>query len=765
MSLAIAGAIVLAPLPALAQDKPAEQPAPSQPAPPAQPDGAPAQPNGTAAQPAATAAPAEAPASAPAANDEKALHSAVENYWHYGKIARYDLAVAEGNKLLSMNADPVKVLQDFEDIAAARKDNLYEWLNRWQNVDAMRDVNKKIMDVLTAGGLARKTDPKFIKENIDRLNVNERAYARGLAGLRQSGELAVPIMIDYLRDPSKSAWDNSIRRALHDMGKLVLNPLCAATEMKDNDTLITIVGVLGDSGYDAAVPYIARVAAAPDAAPALKDAANQALSRLGATSNASVTDLFFDLGEKLYYGQSALTSDTRNPTASIWYWNVEKGLYRVEVPHAIFGDLMAMRASEYSLKAGGTPRGDALSLWLAANYRREVQLPEGQKDATRAENQPDANYYGVTAGPQYLDAALARTLKDRDSAAALKIIISMQQIVGQTNLFGPGQNNAPLIDAMSYPDRLVRFDAAFALANALPQTNFEGQQRVVPLLAEAMSQSGQASVVVAMPTMDAANALIAGLKEGNAYTAVAATSAEGAVSAANALPAVDVIVVSEDLGPPEVEKLLTMAGSNPKLQGAARLIVTKTAASPYEDRKINDKMLSTTQAQDAAGMKTALEDARKRAGSLALTPELATKYALRAGDLLKKLAISRGQVLDLTAAKGAVLAALADPRPEIVKTAGDVLGMTAFKESQPALLAKAVDEKTADDVKISIYHSLANSARFFGNQLDPAQIEQISKIVESAANLEVRSAAAEARGALNLPPDQAKQLIVNQSRV
>jgi hypothetical protein len=710
-------------------------------------------------------APATAAAAATPVDADKALYSAVENYWHYGKIARYDLAAPEGQKLLGMNAEPIKVLATFEQVAAARKDNLYDWLNRWQGIDAMRDVNGKVMQLLTAGGLARKSDPQFIKENIERLNVNERAYARGLAGLQQSGELAVPIMIDYLRDPAKAQYAGSIRRALHDMGRLALNPLCAATEMKDADTLITVLGVLGDSGYDAVIPFVARVAAAADTAPATREAANQALARLGSTANPNVADLFFQLAEKIYNGQSALASDTRNPTASVWYWSQDKGLYRIEVPHPIFNDVMAMRASEYSLKAGGTPSGDALSLWLAANYKREVQLPEGQKDATRAENQPDANYYGVTAGPQYLDLALRRTLNDHDSAVALKIIKSMQQIVGQTNLFGAGTDSTPLIDAMSYPDRLVRFDAAFALANSLPTKEFEGQQRVVPLLAEAISQSGQAAVVVAMPTQDAANALVTGLKEGNAYNAVGATSAEGAVSAANALPAVDVIIVSEDLGPAEVDKFFSLAGSNPKLQGAARLIVTKTPASPYEDRKSTDRMLSTTQAQDAAGMKSAIEDARKRTGALALTPETATQYALRSGELLKQLATTRGQVFDLTAAKAATLAALEDTRPEITKMAGDVLGATDFAESQPALLAKALDEKTADDVKISIYRSLANSARFFGNKLDAQQIEQLSKVVDAATNLDVRSAAAQARGALNLPPDQAKQLIVNQSKV
>ena len=72
-----------------------------------------------------------------------------------------------------------------------------------------------------------------------------------------------------------------------------------------------------------------------------------------------------------------------------------------------------------------------------------------------------------------------------------------------------GVGGAPaLIAAMSSPDRLVRFESAFAVAAALPQQQFAGQDRVVPLLAEAMSQTGVPSVLVVMPTQDRANATV-----------------------------------------------------------------------------------------------------------------------------------------------------------------------------------------------------------------------------------------------------------------
>lgn len=719
-------------------------------------------PAATPAQPAAEAT----PAATPATEGNKSLDAAVADFWHYGKIARYDLANAEGQRILASGAEPVQVLEAFEKVVQQRERNaaaLDRWMLRFQSIDETKEVASQIQKVLQEGSYARRSMPEYIRQNIERLSTNERGYANGISRLRQSGELAVPIMLDYLKDPGKVQYHTAIRRALVDLGKLGLNPLVAATEMKDPELLITVVRALGDLGYDAAVPYLSKIAADPNLSPTVKDATNVALAKLTSVpgSTLNVADQFHQLGEKFYYGTSAISADNRNPMAFVWTWDEAKGLVKTDVPHEIYNNLMAMRSTEYSLKTGGGSM-DSLSLWLAANYKREVQLPEGAVDKTRAEGQPNAHYYGVTAGTQYLNAALARALKDHDSAVAMKVIASLQEIVGTDNLFQTS-SVGPLADAMQYSDRQVRFEAAFAIAQSLPQGDFTGKDAVVPLLGEALSQTGQTSVVVAMPTLDATNATVDALK-GAGLSATGAAGAEPAVTAANALPSVDVIIVSEELGAQEVDRFLQLAGSNAKLQGAAKIIITNTPASPYVARAANDPMVSVTQASDGPGLQQAIEAARKKAGSLALSPETATAYAQRSADLMTRLAIARQGSLDLTQAKGALLAALDDGRPEIVKSAGEVLGLVNVREAQAGLLAKAAAEQTADDVKISLYRSLAQNAKFFGNQLDPSAVEGLSKTVESAANLDVRNAAAEARGALNLPADQAKTLIVNQAK-
>ncbi|HEX8339299.1 MAG TPA: HEAT repeat domain-containing protein [Tepidisphaeraceae bacterium] len=686
------------------------------------------------------------------------INKVVEDFWHYGKVARYDVAAAKAAEVVAAAGEPVKVLEAFERVARDRGDDLDTWLIRWQGVEQLKEPAAQIAKIVNDGRYSRREAPGFIETNIARLDKGMRPYDLALVQLRQSGELAVPPLLDAIRDPAKTSLHGPARRAILDLGRAALNPLVAATE-SDNTALVGIVvNLLGELGYDAAVPYLARLAESDKATSEVKQAATAAMQRLG--GNGKSGDLFYAQAEKQYYGKSSLVSDNRFPTANVWKWEGnDKGLVRTPIPPAIFNDLMAMRQSEYALAQG--TESDALSLWLAANYKREADLPQGEKDATRAADQPAAHYYGVTAGARFLNAALARALRDGNSAVALSATKSLQEIVGDAN-FRSG-DTSPLIDAMQYADRRVRFEAAFTLARALPQSAFTGQELVVPLLAEAISQSGRPSVLAIFPSQDAVNGIVEPLKADN-YVTAGATNTSGALSAAAALPAVDVVVISTDLPAADVESLLGLLQQSPKTRGAAKLFVVKTTASDWEKRKATDRTFATTTATDAAGLKAAITSARETAGGLPLDAELATQYATRAGELIKQIAISRGQVLDLAPAQSTLLGALEDPRPEIVKLAGEGLGLMKTADAQKGLALKANTEGVADDVKVSLFKSLATSAKFFGNQLDEQQTSALENSVKSATNADVKAAAAEARGALNLPSEQAKALILDQSK-
>jgi hypothetical protein len=741
------------------------------------------------AAPPATAPAADAPAAAPpatapaaAAADAATLPDAaksetllenVDNFWHFAKIARYDMAAAYGTLVLARTETDLQVLEAFESTAIAHQDELDDWMLRWEGVDVggMKGMAAKIQERLGKGRKARRSDAAWIKENIEKLALNERAYGIHLARLKESGELAVPFMINYLAsgEAADEKYKEPIRRAMVDLGRSILNPLIAATETKDETLELTLISVLSRIGYDVAAPYLARIGQ-DRKHPGLAQAAESALRRMGVRSSADAADQFYRLAEKFYYNTASIQADPKATEAYIWFWteatpNAKAGLASKKVAPALFSDIMSERAAEYALELG-PGSGDALSLWLCANNKLEVDTAALEAAAAGSalnevfdKDRPPANYYNVYAGARYLNAALTRTLNDRSPDIAIRLIKSLAQIVGPSSQ-GTGVQLDPLVQSMRYPDRKVRFEAAFALASGLPNSLFIGHERVAPLLAEAISQTGTANVLIITAVDADEKKLREDLKQ---YGLASGTNAAMGFANALKLPSVDVIVFPETLGNAEIDRIYQLANTTARLERAAKVIITLSKMSPWAQRVMSDPLTVVTQASDAAGLAAAIEEARKRAGGT-MDEKAATEYAVKAAQTLQRLAAGRVTAFDLRITEQTLLASLNDKRPEVLKAVGEVLAYMNADQAQVSLVNTVKDEKTADDVRVSLLQSLAKNVKFFGGHLQPTSLDDLQKLVDTSPTAEVKVAAAEARGALNLPAEQAKELIVKQAK-
>jgi hypothetical protein len=726
--------------------------------------------NGGAAAPAAGQA-GLSPAAA-SANPSRELVQAAEDFWHYASIAKYDLAAASGQKVLSMNAPAPDVLAAFEQVVNGRnrrvpqelRVTLDERVLHWQLNPQLKDVATQLIQVFRDARGQVASNPDFIVAQVRRLSVNRRAYEFAMEELRRSGEMAVPIMIAFLRDPQQREHHIAIRNALRDLGRQALSPLHAATEMDDWTTLQWVISALGDIGYRESIPYLVRLLQTREVPQAVKQAATQALVKLEVPNpnELQAARLFVELAEGFYNERVQIVPNQGAQEWFVWTW-ANNALTKVNVPASIFNEHMALRAAETALSLDES-RTEAVSLWLAAAYRREVQIPEGGADPLWPEGHPDTHYYAVSSGTQHLSAALARALQDGDSAVAHKAVKSLQEIAGNSNIFAQnagGAADTAVFDAMRYPDRQVRFEAAFTIANAVPQQQFNGQDRVVPILAEALGQTGKPGVLVIASSQDRLNALREQL--GDAYNVQGGTSVDAAVGSSNTLPSVDVVIINEDHQ--QVDRLLQLSRESARLEGAAILIraTASEVASPFAQPAQQNKRLNVTAAPDDA-IPAAIEAARTRAAGLAVDEKLATDYALRAASVLEKLAVSKGHVLDLAVAQNALLGGLNDARPELVLAVGEALAMYNAPQAQAGLITKALDGNTLDDMKIALLNDLATNAKFYGNHLDATQVDALTNVVATAPNLDVRSAAAEAHGALNLRTDQVKTLILNHGK-
>jgi hypothetical protein len=704
------------------------------------------------------------------------LDDLVDTYWHYGKMARYDLAADAGQKILDSGSDDSAILMSFESVAARHDDSIDQWMLRWKSIptsdvqDAaaasqMRAVTAKLNDIINAGYAARRNNPDYIRNTVYEMSTGERAYDNNLPRLTQSGEVAVKIVLDVLRDSNQAQYHTTCRRILHDLGRRALNPLLAATEMKDYDTLVDVIVALGGLGYDASIPYLARLSVAPDVPNAIHVAAGRALDQIGLDRASGVrpSDLFYNLAEKCYYGKSDI-EPAGDKNSYIWYWTDADGLSRKQVPTPIFNDLLAMRACEYTMKLDPS-NGQAVSLWLAANTKRECDLPPGTVDLTH-QGDPDANYYNVSAGADYLNQALARATHDRNAAVALKLCQSLRDITGVSSLNGNAVT--PLMQALYFPNRQVRYAAAFALAQSLPTRPFPGSDRVVPLLVEAVSQTSKPGILVVAPATNAE--ITAGdlrdAVQSLGYPVVASSTPNGAVAGAISLPTVDLIIISEDS---DVRTMINLEQNIARLQGASMLVLTHTPLSPWAIAAATDLLMNSATFPPKATLQDELKNdidaARAHSGTAVMSDEDASKYALEAASLLEKIALTRGNAFDMSVSEGGLLSALNDSRPPIAMAAGKVLSTFNTVSAQNGLAMKANNPQTPSEVRVSLYQSVADSAKHMGNHLNADAIADLEKVVSEGTDAPVRAAAAEARGALDLPANAARTLILKQSRM
>ena len=104
------------------------------------------------------------------------------------------------------------------------------------------------------------------------------------------------------------------------------------------------------------------------------------------------------------------------------------------------------------------------------------------------------------ADPRVLSEALGEALKNNYSHAALALVDALSQQPDASILLTADGKPSPLADALTSPNRRVRFAALKAIMALNPATPYPGSSRVPDALAWFAGSTGERQAVVAMPT-------------------------------------------------------------------------------------------------------------------------------------------------------------------------------------------------------------------------------------------------------------------------
>ncbi|MGP1311049.1 MAG: HEAT repeat domain-containing protein, partial [Phycisphaerales bacterium] len=472
------------------------------------------------------------------------------DFIHYVKIDQRELAEAYGAALLELNLAPEQFLALVEDTpqAQVRFDEAVR--------DALRDsrlepIAGELSRLLEQGRLAQARDPNAISRNIELLSGTLRARTLARQRLLEAKQYAVPQLLTAMTGSSDPVVALEARRLLIDLEADAVAPLAAALPKLGPAAQEQIAIVLGEIGYAEAAPYLAELARAPQVDGGVRAAATQALSRTaGEQMSRSAAELYRNLAERYYTEPRELTRFPDEEHQLVWVYEPALGLYPTPVRTEVFNEARAMMLTERALELDPATEG-AVPLWLASNFRRQIETPENYDNPMYGADRREAMYYAVAAGADATQQVLARALADQNTALALRAIDALARTAGGASLWSGDVADKPLLQALSYPDRRVQFAAALVLGRARPSESFEGAERIVPVLAGAVRDTGERFAIVLGRSIEAEQRLAEMLQDRGYTVAGRGGSLNDVRSAVAETPGIDLLVMDLPRGATE----------------------------------------------------------------------------------------------------------------------------------------------------------------------------------------------------------------------
>ncbi|MCC7205259.1 MAG: hypothetical protein IT441_09275 [Phycisphaeraceae bacterium] len=672
-----------------------------------------------------------------------------DDFNHYVLVARPELAAAAAEALVKL--DQPDVLLDA--VEAGRFTDYQGVLARAVKVESLRPAAMALDAYLNKAILARARDPQRLRDAVMRLAQGSRARSRAIEVLREAGQFAAPILLESLRQQEHPELRPYVTGAIVEVGVPLVYPLGESLAGLDAANLSLVAQALAEIGHPRILPYLKALLEDPKTDAGARQIVDVAYRRILARTSAPdqpAARLFLELA----YNYASLVErheaqpgfDAKTHAGIVWEFTPATGLVEVRVPGSIFGDVLAMRAARKALSLD--PNLDpALSLWLASNLRRENSLGPDETDPTYREPQPPS-YYLSMAGPLRQADVLARALAANNPELALDAIRGLDATAGTSTLAANHDVLQPLLDAMASPDRRVRYEAAFALTKARPEEPFTGSFRVTPVLSEAIRQTSQRHAMVVAPA-ETLNTLI-DLARGLGYDPVGGSSYAAMADEVTALSGIDLII--SGLSPADTVSLHKLAGEHYKLSNAPLVIVAQPTDLPELNREfdqVKGVMLTTFDA-DVQKLQAAVAPQLAAYAGPAMAEDEALKYALTALGLLREVALTRGNVFNVSEAESSLLQCLTDSRAQVVSSSAAVLALIKDAQAQRALADVALDSRLPDELRVALLGSLAQSSEYFGNQLTPGQQDRVLELVRTSKG-DLALAAARAHGALTLP--------------
>ena len=413
-------------------------------------------------------------------------------------------------------------------------------------IKELQPLSSQLLDRLSAVARKQSENPAFVDGLIARLSGDPTQRELAMSELRNAGPRAVPQILKQMSQPDMADKQDALVVALTRMGRQVVPPLLGGLDAPQERVRSAVIEVLGWLEANEAIPYLWYPAFAEDQPKGVRMAAQRTLAKL-ITGSREKTDRLSSVTAsnelrhlaKLLFQNPSLLPREENGSVVIWGWDEQQATVAAKLyAPPIAAMLISSRFARQSL-ALSPEQPEPQRQYLASLLGLEV-LQNGW-DRPRTADPGSAMYLALTAGEETVSQVLADALEAGQPATAVAALDVLGRIGTREQLLGLKGLKSPVLAALNSPDSRTQFAAANAILRMEPKNAFPGANRVVAVLARALTDPGQSRALVIDADRGRASTTAAFLVNAGYEGLVAVTGREGFEKAAGTA-GVDVIV-------------------------------------------------------------------------------------------------------------------------------------------------------------------------------------------------------------------------------
>ncbi|MAY73457.1 MAG: hypothetical protein CMJ31_01805 [Phycisphaerae bacterium] len=697
---------------------------------------------------------------APAQDAERSSEQTLSDFIHFVRIGNYEVAEGLGRELLALpgGAESFVELVD-ESGEGARFDRA---VADAQRVDRLQGIAAELSRLYNEGRLALARSPEEITRNIGLLTQGLLGRSQARERLQFAGEYAMPQLLEALLQRGDPILQSEVQTLLVDMRGQAVVPLMTALPNLDASDQELVATILERIGFRQPLPVLLDLHNTTDV-DAVKRATARAIRQLGGDVNGGTAAYYGALARGYFDELAEVTSFPDEDQQLLWSYDDGLGLVMQNVRTEVYHEAMAMRFAERALATGAG--ADAVALWLAANFSRETDTPDGYDNPAYPDSRPDAMFYAVLAGPEPCQEVVDLALETEDTTLARQGIAAIERTAGNRAMLSgaDGQGESALVRALGYQNRRVRYDAALAIAGSNPVGQFAGSERVVPTLASMIRDVDSRYAVILTGADREAYDRLRGMVEAQGFRAL--PPADGglgdiAQSLAEA-PGVELVVINAS--GPRAEGLVDEVRATPKLSVAP--IVVLAPATDVQDLRPRFAFDGTVEARAESltrdEFKATVDRLARTTTGAPIDAVAAQGYIDRSIATLRDLAVSGNEVLNVDEATLQLVAALESATGELQLRVAEVLALVSAGNAQVALLDEALDLSGRD--QIAMFGHVTTSVKRIGRAIERRQVGRVLELLDDRRNAERSTSVAALVGALGLSGAELAPIILEDS--